>query len=129
MQLFFDPKTKDLQPVAPEPNCVLQQYEIVNNFLFGLLYKSTVLLLLLLLFKHLNNGKNVFVKKYVFTCVCISSLIQGYPGEKGEAGSSDIIDFNGKLLDAFQVSNRKRQCELIYGCVKEMPVVYYCTSC
>lgn len=32
------------------------------------------------------------------------SLPQGYPGEKGATGSSDIIDFNGKLLDAFQVS-------------------------
>lgn len=30
--------------------------------------------------------------------------LQGYPGEKGATGSSDIIDFNGKLLDAFQVS-------------------------
>lgn len=30
-------------------------------------------------------------------------LSQGYPGEKGATGSSDIIDFNGKLLDAFQV--------------------------
>lgn len=29
------------------------------------------------------------------------SLPKGYPGEKG---SSDIIDFNGKLLDAFRVS-------------------------
>lgn len=36
------------------------------------------------------------------------SLPQGYPGEKGMAGSSDIIDFNGKLLDAFQV-NKVRQ--------------------
>lgn len=35
------------------------------------------------------------------------SLPQGYPGEKGTAGSSDIIDFNGKLLDAFQVSDIK----------------------
>lgn len=32
------------------------------------------------------------------------TLTQGYPGEKGAAGSSDIVDFNGKLLDAFQVS-------------------------
>lgn len=32
-------------------------------------------------------------------------LLQGYPGEKGAPGSSDIVDFNGKLLDAFQVSN------------------------
>lgn len=37
-----------------------------------------------------------------FTCL---SCCQGYPGEKGTAGSSDIIDFNGKLLDAFQVSD------------------------
>lgn len=48
----------------------------------------------------------------ILSCSSIShsffpSLLQGYPGEKGTAGSSDIIDFNGKLLDAFQVSNIK----------------------
>lgn len=32
---------------------------------------------------------------------CHSFGFQGYPGEKG---SSDIIDFNGELLDAFRVS-------------------------
>lgn len=40
--------------------------------------------------------------------MCPSSgfcLSQGYPGEKGATGSSDVIDFNGKLLDAFQVSD------------------------
>lgn len=36
-------------------------------------------------------------------------LCQGYPGEKGNTGSSDIIDFNGKLLDAFQVSDVRPQ--------------------
>lgn len=41
-----------------------------------------------------------------FMCLCCCfRLSQGYPGEKGTAGSSDIIDFNGKLLDAFQVSD------------------------
>ena len=44
----------------------------------------------------------------ILSCLCqahlfIPSLSQGYPGEKGTTGSSDIIDFNGKLLDAFQV--------------------------
>lgn len=39
--------------------------------------------------------------------ICQSFLLQGYPGEKGATGSSDIIDFNGKLLDAFQVSDIK----------------------
>lgn len=34
-------------------------------------------------------------------------LLQGHPGEKGASGSSDIVDFNGKLLDAFQVSHEK----------------------
>lgn len=38
--------------------------------------------------------KNVHIHLYF--------LPQGYPGEKG---SSDVIDFNGKLLDAIQVSN------------------------
>lgn len=28
---------------------------------------------------------------------------QGPPGEKGATGSSDVIAFNDKLLDAFQV--------------------------
>jgi len=37
----------------------------------------------------------------------MTSLLQGYPGEKGVAGPSDIIDFNGKLLDAIQVSDIK----------------------
>ncbi len=47
----------------------------------------------------------------IFSCLCISysffSPPQGNPGEKGATGSSDIIDFNGKLLDAFQVSDIK----------------------
>lgn len=47
----------------------------------------------------------------IFSCLCTShsffSLPQGYPGEKGATGSSDVIDFNGKLLDAFQVSDIK----------------------
>lgn len=34
-------------------------------------------------------------------CFVFLSLPKGSPGEKG---SSDIIDFNGKLLDAFRVS-------------------------
>lgn len=29
--------------------------------------------------------------------------VQGPPGEKGAPGSSDVIEFNEKLLDAFQV--------------------------
>lgn len=37
----------------------------------------------------------------------IHFLSQGHPGEKGGTGSSDIIDFNGKLLDAFQVGDVK----------------------
>ena len=34
----------------------------------------------------------------------VPRCLQGPPGEKGASGASDIIDFNGKLLDAFQVS-------------------------
>lgn len=52
---------------------------------------------------------------------CTVSLIslsrfQGYPGEKG---SSDIIDFNGELLDALRVSEIKASAteRQIYGLI------------
>lgn len=51
--------------------------------------------------------------------MCLSPHVfslQGYPGEKGNAGSSDIIDFNGKLLDAFQVSDVRPQV-CLFACL------------
>lgn len=57
-------------------------------------YSSTLVLIL-----------ELVVNKY-FILRCLS-VPQGHPGEKGTTGSSDIIDFNGKLLDAFQVSDVK----------------------
>lgn len=43
----------------------------------------------------------------ICSCLCISHLFFLSQGEKGATGSSDIIDFNGKLLDAFQVNDIK----------------------
>lgn len=47
----------------------------------------------------------------VVSCVTFFSSRQGLTGEKGTSASGDIIDFNGKLLDAFQVS-----CEFNGNC-------------
>lgn len=61
---------------------------------------------MVLIFQCLKYFILAIARPVSFTCLsrCFC-LCQGYPGEKGTAGSSDIIDFNGKLLDAFQVSD------------------------
>ena len=46
---------------------------------------------------------------------------QGYPGEKGVPGSTEVIDFNGKLLEAFQVSPPSQRCRQYTWCVFEGP--------
>lgn len=56
-----------------------------------------------------TNGIHPDSSVYYLCSSCTVSLIslsrfQGYPGEKG---SSDIIDFNGELLDALRVSEIK----------------------
>lgn len=56
-----------------------------------------------------SNGIHPDSSVYYLCSSCTVSLIslsrfQGYPGEKG---SSDIIDFNGELLDALRVSEIK----------------------
>lgn len=55
---------------------------------------------------HYSVHHIYYVKLQLFMYLSIQFFLspsKGYPGEKGTAGSSDIIDFNGKLLDAFQV--------------------------
>lgn len=69
--------------------CVLKDLTLYNQSVF---YWTFVLIL--------------WIVVYIYF-IHFLSLPQGYPGEKGATGSSDIIDFNGKLLDAFQVSDIK----------------------
>lgn len=59
--------------------------------------------------KHIFTSENTYICVISYVTDLFSSL-QGRPGEKGTSASGDIIDFNGKLLDAFQVS-----CDFIDG--------------